>query len=99
MNHKQKIKTIVTKWAKANDVQLTDTSFYTAKEWAVRNEEFGNAAIANMCTEDELYEALNYGTVCDIPLSRKGDTLQEALEKEGYWYEQGCAWMFNFYEL
>ena len=68
---------------------LSDTKVYSAPEWDKRGEKYGKGSAAIITTEDELYEALNYGE--NPALVKK---LQKLLEKRGYYMEPAYGWMW-----
>ena len=70
-------------------------TFYTPKEWKARGEDYG--------TESELVLVYDGGDLYDICNTNSGfytahDTLQKALEKKGYWFEQCTGWYGAVYK-
>ena len=96
MSEFKKIEKIIRKWAKENGVDLTDTSFYTAKEWKDRGEERCTNSKCTVATEGELNHILNMYESYHVRLF---DSFHEVLEKNGYWFEMGTHWYFGVYRI
>ena len=92
MNTKQqKIINTVKQWAKDNDVDLTDTGFYTPEQWRDRGETWCLNADLIMTYEGGLYEVIN------VHYPALFDSFFNTIQSIGYWFECGTHWYCGFY--
>jgi len=81
-------------WAETNDIDLTDTNFYTPKEWKDRGgEEYCLNAELMATTEGELNHILNMYNGYELHTS-----FFNLMDTLGYWFEMGTSWYFGIYK-
>ncbi len=84
------------KWAQQHDVDITDTSVYSKKEWDLRGEDYGNDADIVMTSEGELNEILNGYVRCEL-YSSLTETIGNLYED--YYLEHCTHWYYAIYKI
>lgn len=59
--------------------------------------QYGNDASVTMTFEGDLYELVNYGTVCGIPVPAMAEGFEAIFKRHHCYYELGHAWDLTVY--
>jgi hypothetical protein len=92
---KKRVENTIKRWAKENEVDISDVTVYSGKEWRERGEDYGNTCPATFVFEGELYEIIN-GYVCQHIQQSFYDTLLSTFK--GWYMERMHSWSIGFYE-